>query len=110
MTAHSYLNYEHAPGHPYMPNVRFVNVFNKDDEEFIGHLQQNYGDRWSLWIRTKSWCTKERLFEKWVSVEPYTPEMYERTFYREAVRHILEDTIKTIESISLVNLIDTWPE
>ena len=44
---------------------------------------------------------KERLFEKWVSLERYTPEMYERTFYREAVRHILEDTIKTIESISL---------
>ena len=44
---------------------------------------------------------KERLFEKWVSVERYTPEMRERTFYREAVRHILEDTIKTIESISL---------
>ena len=36
-----------------------------------------------------------------MSVEPYTPEMYERTFYREAVHYILEDTIKTIESISL---------
>ena len=43
MTAHSYLNYEHAPSHPYTPNVRFVSVFDEDDDELIRHLTKLRG-------------------------------------------------------------------
>ena len=64
VTSHSYLNYEHAPSHPYTPNVRFVNVFDEDDEEFVRYLQQNYGDRWEF-------------------VDSYEELMHERTPLRE---------------------------